>query len=104
MATHVSAFTIVFPDWYDDRAEFEHASKGFLPDVSVRLEDGAEYSLYFIDPVRLAQDLECETQSGRPFLAESGLVVIPTVRSEAIRTAVAGLWHQGFFRRLKPTG
>ena len=41
MSTQVSPFTIVFPEWYDDRVEFETPSKGYLRDVEVRLKDGS---------------------------------------------------------------
>ncbi|HKI38117.1 MAG TPA: hypothetical protein VKA46_40060 [Gemmataceae bacterium] len=102
MATDVDTFTIAFPDWYDDRAECEHAAKGFLPDVVVRLSGGPSYKLYFSDPVRLQQDLDESTKHGRPFYAEPGLVVIPEVTPEAIREAVAGLWKETFFQHLQP--
>ncbi len=51
-------YTIVFPDWYDDRAEFEHEAKGFLGEVEVRFPEGARYQLFFYDSGRLGQDLE----------------------------------------------
>ena|SRR5579872_6206202 len=102
MPTEVVPFTVVFPEWYDARLEHETPSKGYLSDVEVRLEDGSRYRLYFIDPVRLAQNLEDDSQAGRAYYAEPGLVVVPEVTTQAVRAAVSGLFTDGFFRQLKP--
>jgi hypothetical protein len=102
MPTEVAPFTVVFPEWYDARLEHETPSKGYLADVVVCLENGSRYRLYFIDPVRLAQNLGDDVQAGRSYYAEPGLVVLPEVNTQAIRDAVAGLFKDGFFRRLKP--
>ena len=40
MATQTEPYAILFPDWYDERAQFETPHKGFLGGVVVRLEDG----------------------------------------------------------------
>jgi hypothetical protein len=104
MATQVEPFTVLFPDWYDDRAEFETPFKGFLNDVVVRLEDGSRYQLFFTDPVRLQQTLQDDVGGGREYYTEPGLVVLPEVTTEAVRKAVAGLWRDGFFARLRPLG
>ncbi len=100
MSAQLSPFTVVFPDWYDERAEFEAPAKGFLPDVEVRLEDGSRHRLFFIDPIRLQQDLEEEARAGRPYFAEPGMVVLPEVTTASIREAVAGLWRDGYFSRM----
>lgn len=102
MATQTTPFTIVFPEWYDDRCEYETPAKGYLPDVEVRLEDGSRYKLYFTDPVRLQQTLADDTASGRPYYTEPGLVVLPEVTTQAIREAISGLVRAGYFRHLKP--
>jgi hypothetical protein len=103
MATELAQFTILYPDWYDDRAEFEAKSKGYLPGIVVQLADGSRHALYFIEPVRLGQDLQMETEQKRPYLAEPGMVVIPEVSTQAVQTAVAGLFQDGYFDHLKPT-
>jgi hypothetical protein len=102
MATDLEHFVIVFPEGYDDRLEFETPFKGYLRDVVVRLEDGSEYKLFFIDPTRLRQDLEADGQNGRRYFAEPGMIVLPEVSTDAIRQAVLGLWRDGFFKSLKP--
>jgi hypothetical protein len=104
MPSPVHAFNVVFPEWYDARAEFETPSKGYLPDVEVQLEDGSRYRLYFIDPVRLQQTLEEDAQAGREYFAEPGMVVLPQVTTQAVQKAVPGLMEDGFFQYLKPVG
>ncbi len=102
MARHANSFTIVFPDWYDARCEFETPSKGYLADVEVHLEDGTRYKLYFSDPIRLQQTLEDDAASGRPYYTEPGLIVLPEVTTSAIQQAVPGLLRDGYFQTLKP--
>lgn len=94
-------FTILFPEWYDARREYETPLKGYLSDVEVRLQDGSRYKLYFTDPVRLQQTLEEDTASGKPYYAEPGLVVLPEVTTQAIQQVVPALLHDGYFRTLK---
>jgi len=102
MATDLEHFTISFPEGYDDRLAFETPSKGYLRDVVVHLEDGSSYKLFFIDPVRLQQDLQADVASGHEYYAEPGMIVLPEVTTETIQKAVSGLWREGFFRWLKP--
>lgn len=49
MATPAQPFTIEFPEGYDAQAEFEAPYRGYLPDVTVHLEDGTRHQLTFMD-------------------------------------------------------
>ena len=102
MATTTIGPEIVYPPGFDDRRESEMTDKGYLNRVVVRVDTGSRFLLNFIDPVRLAQDLQAENESGSPFFAEPGLVVVPRVTRESIRRAVAGLAGSGFFETQKP--
>src|SRR5947208_12423350 len=102
MATDLERFTILFPEGDDERLEFETPSKGYLRDVVVQLEDGSAYKLFFIDPIRLQQDLQADVADGRAYYAEPGMVILPGVTTETIHKAVSALWREGFFRSLKP--
>jgi hypothetical protein len=97
-------FEVVFPDWYDERGEWEANSKGWLQGVELRFAHGDVHSLFFYDPVRLAQDLEVETKQGRPFIAVPGMVVIPEVTREAILAAVAKLVQMDYLPPHQGTG
>lgn len=102
MSIDPDRFTIAFPEGYEERLEFETPSKGYLRDVVVHLEDGSSYRLFFIDPVRLEQDLQIEAANGREYYTEPGLVVLREVTTATIRKAISGLWREGFFHSLKP--
>jgi hypothetical protein len=102
MATETSTYTIVFPDWYDDRCEWETPAKGWLSGVEVHLADGRRYGLTFYDPVRLAQTLEDDARRGQRYFAEPGLVVLPEVSTATIQAAVPDLLRGGYFDSLKP--
>lgn len=102
MATSTAAFTLHYPDGYDERAELEMTDKGYCPGPAVELEDGSRYELYFYDPVRLAQDLERIAGHGCPCIAEVNMVVVPEVTPAAIRSAVERLVETGYFSKVKP--
>jgi hypothetical protein len=93
---------IIFPEGYDDQAEYEAPFKGYLQEVVVQLDDGFRFQLSFFNPVRLGQDLEAAAKLGRPYLAEPNLVVLPEVTTESIKRGVQGMWEDGFFKHLKP--
>lgn len=101
MSVSSEPYAIVFPEWYGGRAEFEAPFKGHLSGVVVRLENGPSYNLCFTDRFRLQQTLEDEFNAGREYYMEPGLFVIPEVTTEAIRTAIRGLWRDGYFQYLK---
>jgi hypothetical protein len=90
-------FQVVFPEWYDERGEWEAREKGWLQGVEVRFSNGDVRAIFFYDPVRLAQDLEAETRQGRPVVAQPGMVVIPEITRDAILEAIGSLVDDGFF-------
>jgi hypothetical protein len=94
--------TFHYPADFDERAEFEMTSKGYLSGGSVELQDGRRYPVTFYDPMRLAQDVEASGSYGIPMLAEPGLVVIPEVTREAIERTIPELIELRFFDHLKP--
>jgi hypothetical protein len=93
---------VVFPEWFDERAEYETPLKGWLDHVRVQLPDGTRYAVFFYDPVRLEQDLAENVKLGVAYVAEPGLIILPEVTPAAIRSAVEALWRQGYFNTLKP--
>ena len=93
---------LTFKYGWDERDEVETPMKGCRSDGIVRFWDGKTYSVYFIDPIRLQQDLEAEVECGSPFLAPPGLIVIPELTRSAMENAIAQLSKQGYFDALKP--
>ena len=100
MTTQVENAVVHFPEWYDERGEWEAESKGWLPGVRVDLPTGLSYPLFFYDPVRLTQDLQSD--ASHDVIAEPGLVVIPEVTRTNIIRAIEKLVGNGYFDRLKP--
>ncbi len=97
MSITTSEPEIIYPEGFDERCQREMTVKGYLGNVNVRFEDGSRFQVSFIDPIRLAQDLQCEAESGSPFFAEAGLIVVPEVTQESIRLAIVGATFAGFF-------
>jgi hypothetical protein len=100
MAIVEKSVTVLFPADYDAQSEFETPLRGYLSEVEVEME-GARYRLFFIDPVRLGQELKSNVDTGRCYFAEPNLVILPEVTTEAIKKAVDGLVRDGFFNLLK---
>jgi hypothetical protein len=106
MSTRVQPYILSFPEGFDERAEFELPYRGYLPDVTLELDDGTRHRLSFIDMARLEQGLTDDCRMGRHDFVEPGLVVLPEVTTEAIQRAVQGLWDRKFFlpNRLQSEG
>ena len=92
---------LTFKYGWDERDEVETPMKGCRSDGIVLCEDGKAYSVYFIDPIRLEQDLEAEVECGSPFLAPPGLIVLPELTRSAMESAIAPLWKQRYFGALE---
>lgn len=102
MATATVPYTIQLPEDYDAQSKYETPFRGYLSGVVVQLEDGSRYPLFFMDPVRLKQDLDASAKLGRSYLAEVNLIVLPEVTTASVKQAVQGLWQDGYFQHLKP--
>lgn len=102
MVLNLTNATFHFPPDFDERAEWEMSSKGYLTGGEVELTDGRRYPVTFYDPVRIAQDVEASGSYGVPMLAEPGLVVVPEVTREAIERTIPELIALRFFDHLAP--
>jgi hypothetical protein len=91
---------LTFKYGWEEKDDEETPMKGYRSDGIVKTPEG-EYPVYFIDPIRLQQDLEAETELGTPFLAEPGLIILPEVTREGMERAVIQLWQKGYFESLK---
>lgn len=103
MPNATSPYTVRFPDGYDAYVEHEHYSKGYLADVTVCLADGRSFELFFVDAVRLRQDLEERGRRGNAYFAVPNMVVLEQVTAAEVSRAVDGLVKEGFFDELGPT-
>jgi hypothetical protein len=90
---------LLWPEGFDERAEVEAGWRGYLSHARVQLDDGRVFPVYFIDPVRLQQDLEAAQPS---MIAEVGLIVLPEITRTAMEAAVTFLAPRGFFEYFRP--
>lgn len=92
---------LVFPDGFSERDEWEMERKGYVH-AFLEVADGGRFPVLFMDPVRLAQDIEATLQSGQPGFYELGLVVVPEVTVQAITRIIPHLADEGYLERHLP--
>src|SRR5437764_13688147 len=92
---------LVFPEGFTARDEWEMERKGFVY-AFLECEDGCRYQVMFIDPVRLAQDVEATLQSGQSYYYEFGQVVVPEVTNPALTKLSPQLVEEGYLERHLP--
>lgn len=92
---------LVFPEGFTDRDEWEMERKGFVY-AFLECDDGYRYQVMFIDPVRLAQDVEATLQSGQPYYYELGQVVVPEVTIPALTKVIPQLVEEGYLEPHMP--
>ena len=108
MTADPSEIKLIFHFPFDERAADEARARGYLSHVSVEVEDGSQYAVFFYDPVRLGQDLEEMTKHGSPCIGDPGMIVVPEVTMDYMNKAIAILAEQSFFSyfrqiRLEPS-
>lgn len=91
----------VFSDGFTERDEWEKERKGFVH-AFLECDDGCRFQVMFIDPVRLAQDVEATLQSGQPYYSEFGQVVVPEVTVAAITKIIPLVVEDGYLERHLP--
>src|SRR6516165_6066888 len=92
---------LMFPEGFTERDEWEMERKGFVY-AFLECDDGRRYPVMFIDPVRLAQDVEATLQSGQPYYHEFGQVVVPEVTIAALTKVIPHLVDEGYLDRHVP--
>ena len=101
--TNITDFPkVILPEGFDDRREYETPFRGYLGPIFVEAENGCRYPIFFVDTVRMQQELTVRVNNGEPYYTEPGLVVLPEVTVQAIRDCLPLLWKDHFFDHLKP--
>lgn len=88
---------LIFEYEFSPQLAYEAEARGYLGGVTVVMADGTRHPVFFYSPTRLLQDLEAETELGRPYVAERGMIVVNTVTYENMLRAVRDLTSEGFF-------
>ncbi len=89
-----------FREPFDDYVAWEVKLKGWYNGVTVEMENGSKYDVFFYDPTRLAQDLESETE--RSYVAEVAMIVIPEITEANMRAAIQRLYEERWFDGFQP--
>ena len=91
---------LVFAHDVDDR---DMAPHGYRGDVVVELADGEAFPVYFYEPDAVREELDARIRSGfGRFVAEPGLVVIPEITLDGMKSSVLELIEVGYFTHLRP--
>jgi len=98
----VSSPLLTFTEEFNEILAHEVEQKGWCGIGIVELPSGDRINVFFYDPVRLAQDLASDTQSGDAFIAEPGLIIVPKVTLAYMEGAVKKLFEKGYFKNLLP--
>jgi hypothetical protein len=102
METPSPASKLLFVQEFSEREASEARDRGYLSHVLVEVDGRDLYPVFFYDPIRLRQDLEASAKTGRPYVADPGMIVLPDITIEAMEAAVRGLCAEGFFKHLVP--
>ena len=89
-------FTKEFNEELADLAEM----KGWCGLGVVELPDGKRLEVTFIEPARLASDLESTLKSGGACIADPAMIVIPRITRDHMEAAVHELHKSGYFEQL----
>ncbi len=86
-----------------DVADTDMAPHGYRGDVVVELGDGGVFPVYFYEPDAIREELDARTRSGfGQFIAEPGLVVIPEITLDRMKSSILELIEVGYFTHLAP--
>jgi len=81
--------------------DYETPAKAYRSGVGVELENGLKYTLFFVTPLRLNQELNYRlTNESVAFFAEANLIVVSDISREIIENTVKQLYDQGFFKEI----
>ena len=82
-------------------AAIEADERGYMSHVVVSFANGSRYPVFFVEPVRLQQELEQSCKTGQRQFVEVGLVVVPDLRLETLKTTVQTLIDKRYFDFLR---
>jgi hypothetical protein len=91
---------LVFAHDVEDR---DMAPHGYRGDVVIEFADGEAFPVYFYEPDAVREELDGRIRSGfGRFVAEPGLVVIPEITLDGMKSSVLELIEVGYFTHLRP--
>jgi hypothetical protein len=80
------------------------ALKGCLTTADAVCPDGHRYRVSFLQPIVLSRILELRALQRKPWIAETGLIVVGEVSRPLMESALGDLWATGWFQHFKSVG
>ena len=85
-----------------DRQLAEAKDRGYLSHVLVEVDGARLYPVFFYAVDCLKYELEASAKHGQPFIAETGMIVLPNITLVAMQDAAQRLCEEGYFKHLIP--
>ena len=82
-------------------AALEADERGYMSHVVVSFANGSRYPVFFVAPVRLQQELEQSCKFGQCLFVEVGMVVVPDLHLETLKTTIQTLINKRYFGFLR---
>jgi hypothetical protein len=92
---------LIFLDWQEGD-EIVINQKGWFCHNVVELANGNRYQICFFDETKLAHQLSCWKEQGKPFFIENALIVLSEITIENMTAAIMEAEKRKFFEKLKP--
>jgi hypothetical protein len=93
---------IIFAPGMDQRGLDEAPDRGYLSHLLVEIDGSRLYPVFFYSPGGLQSDLETNSKLGKPWVAETGMIIVQELTLEAMQDAVQALCDQGYFEYMTP--
>ena len=79
------------------------APQGYRSDVTLELQKGVAFPVAFYEAAAVCEELQARSKHGfGAFVAEPGLVIVPKITAENMKTVAKELVETGYFKQLLP--
>jgi hypothetical protein len=103
MSDKAPVVKLVFPGEEFAREVEEGMDRGYLPRVLVEVCGSALYPVTFFSIEELHANFACDPKKFPfPFIAATGMIVLPNITLERMQIAVEWLYENGYFEYMHP--
>ncbi len=86
-----------FAEEWNDAIANECEMKEYCGFASVVLSSGRRVPVFFMTPLRIAQDVAWSQQSGDGWMIEARLIPLSAITRDKMEAATLAAWNDGFF-------
>jgi hypothetical protein len=87
---------------YEEDDVYTLEGSGCLSHVFVEVDGSKLYPVYFYSLPRLVSDLKIMSEHGQPFIAPTGMILMPEINVDAIQEVIQRLADSGYFDYMVP--